>query len=72
MIRAASPHPISRELDSRTTDGIRVQLLWHPVDGRVSVAVDDAKTGEAFELDVTRDQDALDVYHHPYAYAVDG
>jgi hypothetical protein len=72
MIRVNSTRSIAtepRELDSRTSDGIHVQLLWQPLDGHVSVAVNDTKTGEAFELDVRHGQDALDVYHHPYAYA---
>jgi hypothetical protein len=60
-----------RELDSRISDGIHVQLLWHPTDGHVSVAVDDSKTGEAFELEVRRGHRALDVFHHPYAYVVE-
>ncbi|MBV8997926.1 MAG: hypothetical protein JO304_02635 [Solirubrobacterales bacterium] len=72
MVRANSTHPITtepRELDSRTSDGIHVQLLWHPLDGRVSVAINDTKTGEGFDLEVRHGQQALDVYHHPYAYA---
>jgi hypothetical protein len=63
---------IERELDSRASDGIHVQLLWHPVDGHVSVAVNDIKTGDAFELDVRNGQRALDVFHHPYAYVAEG
>ena len=59
----------TRELDSRLNDGIRVRLLWHPADGHVSVAVDDSKTGEAFELTVGDRDRAIDVYRHPYAYA---
>lgn len=59
-----SPMPMApRELDSRVGDGIHVQLLWHPDDGHVSVAVDDAKTGETFELAVCHGQRALDVLH---------
>jgi hypothetical protein len=59
----------TRELDSRTSDGIHVRLLWSPGDGHVSVAVSDIKTGDTFELPV-RDRDrALDVFRHPYAYA---
>jgi hypothetical protein len=76
MVRAHSPQPNDpqvtaepRELDSRTSDGIHVQLLWHPLDGHVSVAVDDTKTGEAFALEVRYGQRALDVFHHPFAYA---
>ena len=72
MVRAYSTSSITtepRELDSRTSDGMSVQLLWHPLDGHVSVAVNDTKTGEAFELEVRHGHQALDVYHHPYAYA---
>jgi hypothetical protein len=53
MIRTTSPDrhdfriaAAPRELDSRISNGIHVQLLWHPVDGHVSVAVNDTKTGE--------------------------
>ena len=59
---------VTRELDSRTSDGIHVRLLWHPHDARVSVAVHDTKTGDAFELPVLDARRALDVFHHPYAY----
>jgi hypothetical protein len=59
----------AHELDSRTSDGIHVRLLWHPEESRVSVAVEDAKTGEAFELAVNDGERPLDVFHHPYAYA---
>jgi hypothetical protein len=72
MIRTTCPDPhiaaAARELDSRITDGIHVQLLWHPHDGHVSVAVNDSKTTDAFELTVLHGQRPLDVFHHPYAY----
>ena len=58
-----------RELDSRTSDGIHVRLLWDQHDDRVTVAVDDAKTGDAFTIEVREDERALEVFHHPYAYA---
>lgn len=58
-----------RELDTRISDDIHVRLLWQPDDGRVLVAVNDTKTGEAFELPVPDGERALDVFHHPYAYA---
>jgi hypothetical protein len=61
---AAAP----RELDSRFSDGIHVQLLWYPCDGHVSVMVNDSKTEETFELEVRDGDRALDVFHHPYAY----
>lgn len=60
----------ARELDSRVSDGIHVRLMWHPTDGHLSVAVDDIKTGDAFELPVGAGDRARDVYLHPYAYAV--
>ena len=59
----------TRELDSRTNDGIHVQLLWIPRDGHASVVVTDSKTGETLELPVRDGDRALDVFHHPYAYA---
>jgi hypothetical protein len=59
---------ITRELDRRTGDGIDVRLLWCQ-NGHVTVAVTDTKTGEAFELPVREGERALEVFHHPYAYA---
>ena len=78
MIRAEPSHfgdfQISaavRELDSRISDGLHVQPLWHPHDDHLSVTVNDSKTGEAFELEVRPGHRALDVFHHPYAYAAE-
>lgn len=58
-----------RELDHRVSDGIDVRLLWRPHDNRALVSVSDAKTGEAFTIEVGPDQRALDVFQHPFAYA---
>ena len=60
-----------RELDHRVSDGIDVRLLWRPHDDRALVAVSDSKTGESFTILVGPDQRALDVFHHPFAYAGD-
>ena len=60
---------LTRELDSRRSDGIDVRLLWCEQDGRVLVAVRDAKTGDAFAVEVREGERALDVFAHPYAYA---
>jgi hypothetical protein len=60
-----------RELDHRVSDGIDVRLLWRPHDDRVLVAVNDTKTGDSFAIEVGRDQRAIDVFHHPFAYAGD-
>jgi hypothetical protein len=58
-----------RELHSRISDGIHVRLLWSERDGRVTVAVADCKTGDAFVVDVGDGDRAMDVFHDPYAYA---
>jgi hypothetical protein len=59
----------ARELHSRVSDGIHVRLLWCEHDGRLSVTVIDFKEGAEFSLDVLDAARALDVFHHPYAYA---
>jgi hypothetical protein len=58
-----------RELDHRSADGIDVWLLWNESADRVVIAVVDAKSGEAFEIPVRDGERALDVFHHPFAYA---
>ena len=58
-----------RELDTRESDGIEVRMLWRAQDDRVLVAVADSRTGEAFSVEVRAGERALDVFHHPYAYA---
>jgi hypothetical protein len=60
---------LTRELDHRRNDGIDVRLLWCQQDGRVLVAVRDAKTGDAFSVEVQEGENAIDVFRHPYAYA---
>ena len=35
----------------------------------MTVALHDAKTGEGFEVEVGPGERALDVFHHPFAYA---
>jgi hypothetical protein len=60
---------MTRELDSRCSDGIEVRLLWRAADGQVLVSVTDTKTGDAFEVPVREGDRPLEVFHHPYAYA---
>lgn len=56
-----------RELDHRHSNGIDVTLSWSPTGDVLFVTVlDDA--GEDFEL-VVEAGEALDAFHHPYAYA---
>jgi hypothetical protein len=58
-----------RELDRRSNDRIDVRLLWRQRDDRVIVTVADGKTGKRFTVDVADSESALDVFHHPFAYA---
>jgi hypothetical protein len=58
-----------RELDHRTNDRIDVWLLWSEDDRKVYVAVADDRTGDRFSIEVREGENALEVFHHPYAYA---
>jgi hypothetical protein len=61
---------MTRELAHRSTSGIDVSLLWDPVDDRLTVRVEDAQTDDCFILDA-RNDNALEVFYHPYVYASD-
>lgn len=65
----AAPLSSMQELDSRVNDGLHVRLLWSRHDDRPTVAVLDTKTGDSFHIRVRPGERALDVFHHPYAYA---
>jgi hypothetical protein len=69
MIASTTETAFPSELDYRAGDGIEVALLWSKLTNRLWVAVTDRRTGESFELDVDAGN-ALDVFQHPYAYAV--
>ena len=64
-----APTDTLRELDRRTSEGTDVRLLWDPRTGAVSVEVTDVHTGEVLRFGVDGGE-ALDAFHHPYAYAV--
>jgi hypothetical protein len=59
---------MSRELAHRAGDGVEVSLLWDDADNRLTVSVVDSRTGDLFQLAAPA-ENALDVFHHPYAYA---
>jgi hypothetical protein len=59
-----------RELGHRHNDGIDVTLFWNSRTNDVFVVVEDQRDGKAFKLDVDGAQ-ALDAFHHPYAYVRD-
>ena len=57
-----------RELARRATNGIDVSLYWSKASNRVTVEVFDEQLDEGFEFEV-HGAEALDAFHHPYAYA---
>ena len=59
-----------RELHHRSGDGIDVWLMWDPGTDSVHVRVNDRKAGNNFEIPVKARHQAMDVFHHPFAYAV--
>jgi hypothetical protein len=59
---------MDKELAQRENDGIAVRLLWQTDTDRLIVSVQDWRTGEAFELTAAA-HEAMDVFHHPFAYA---
>lgn len=61
------PELAIRELDHRRSDGIDVRLLWNSRNNRVSIAVEDSRSGEVFVLEVPS-AEAREAFEHPYAY----
>ena len=57
-----------RELARRASVGVDVTLYWQPTLDELIVSVWDERQGAYFEIRPQRYL-ALDVYHHPYAYA---
>jgi hypothetical protein len=68
MARTAHKDSTEKELDFRTNDGVEVALLWREGQERLIVEVVDRKVADAFRLEVAATE-ALDAFHHPYAYA---
>ena len=56
-----------RELDQRFGGGLEVTLLWSERTGSVFVWVEDEQTNTEFHF-VVDPADALEAFHHPYAY----
>jgi hypothetical protein len=65
------PSILIRELDHRKSDGIEVTLLWNARTKAVSVSVVEERGAASFQFEVPP-ADALDAFHHPYAYAAYG
>ena len=58
----------TRELAQRLSGGVEVILLWHPEIHLVELSLHDIATGAGFQIEVAP-CDAIDAFHHPYAYA---
>jgi hypothetical protein len=54
-----------RELAARESNGLSVRLLWHPLEGAVTVSVEDYHEREYFVLAVAPEH-ALDAFYHPF------
>jgi hypothetical protein len=59
---------IEKELDFRANGGIEVALLWREGYEHLIVELVDTKAAHTFRLEVTATE-ALEAFHHPYAYA---
>jgi hypothetical protein len=66
-----APHHMNPrlELAARESNSISVRLLWARWTNVVTVTVADLTNGNSFELVLGEHDRALDVFHHPYAYA---
>jgi hypothetical protein len=58
----------SRELAERASNGTQVRLLWRQGTRQLWVEVREPDRDRAFAIPVQPER-ALDVFHHPYAYA---
>ena len=67
LVGVHEPRIAIRELDHRRADGIEVTLLWNAETKGVFVSVVE-REGDTLEFQVPPAQ-ALDAFHHPYAYA---
>jgi hypothetical protein len=59
---------LTQELLIREADGIEVSLVWRRDADTLAVVVNDERLGASFEVEAPR-ENALDVFHHPFAYA---
>jgi hypothetical protein len=57
------------ELNRRVSDRIDVRLMWCKQEDRLWVTVTDGRKDESFQVPVCDGERAMDVFHHPYAYA---
>jgi hypothetical protein len=67
-IAFTTPDMGMRELDHRSSEDIEVTLLWSTRTNRVFVSVLERQTEALFHFEVAP-AEALDAFHHPFAYA---
>jgi hypothetical protein len=60
-------HPARSSSSTTETPTVSTSLWWNADEDRTYVFVDDGRTGQTFRIAVEAG-DALDVFHHPYAY----
>jgi hypothetical protein len=63
--------PPARELAKRQSGSEEILLLWHPGGNRIELLVHDPETGAGVLVEIPPD-DALDAFHHPFAYTTQG
>ena len=59
-----------QELATRTVDGLHVSCSGVPWNRQAWVSVIDVKRDHTLSVPVRENQNALDVFRHPFAYAV--
>jgi len=69
MTKRLSFDPAPKLLALRHSGTTDIALFWSKGTHRAAVIVDDDATGERFELLVRADDNPLELYEHPYAYA---
>ncbi len=57
-----------RELNSRTSGGLVVRLLWSEHDDQLFVSVWDSQDEEAFAIELRPGENPLEVFLHPFSY----
>jgi hypothetical protein len=68
-VQFADCAPERVELTERQFDGVSVALCWTRGTDVLVVTVEDAASGDSFELVLGEKERPLDVFYHPFAHA---
>lgn len=63
--------PNPKELVSRDAGCTHVLLLWSRRTNRAAVVIEDDATGEVVEIDVRDRENPLELFDHPFVYALE-